>query len=280
PLPLISGRIAKIPSCAGALDGQSGAFVRCTKKHPRGVFHDWSSTCDPWAPCRRVQGSARTRHGPAKANRSGHDRLGRRLPYVSKRHHRSGQSRRQWRWRGHRYRHVRRHPVQSRDLLHEPHEGGSARRHQSSDAGQTCKSSRRAFASRRHRDGPGSRPQIRHHRQPGSRRQMSDDAASPDNETGPSVPASAISRELPIINKRGLHARASAKFVQTVERFNAEVWVTKGGETVGGTSIMGLMMLSAGPGTSITVSAIGPEAEAAVAAISELVASKFNEEGT
>jgi phosphocarrier protein len=89
-----------------------------------------------------------------------------------------------------------------------------------------------------------------------------------------------VSRELPIINKRGLHARASAKFVQMVERFNAEVWVTKGGETVGGTSIMGLMMLSAGPGTSIVVSAIGPEAEAAITAISELVGSKFNEEGT
>jgi phosphocarrier protein HPr len=107
---------------------------------------------------------------------------------------------------------------------------------------------------------------------------MSDDAPSPENETGPSVPAGAISRELPIINKRGLHARASAKFVQTVERFTAEVWVTKGSETVGGTSIMGLMMLSAGPGTSITVSAIGPDAEAAVNAITDLVASKFNEE--
>ena len=89
-----------------------------------------------------------------------------------------------------------------------------------------------------------------------------------------------MSRELPIINKRGLHARASAKFVQMVERFNAEVWVTRGGETVGGTSIMGLMMLAAGPGTSIMVSATGPEAEAAIDAITELVASKFNEEGT
>jgi phosphocarrier protein len=65
-----------------------------------------------------------------------------------------------------------------------------------------------------------------------------------------------------------------------VERFNAEVWVTRGGETVGGTSIMGLMMLSAGPGTSIIVSAIGPEADAALSAITELCASKFNEEGT
>ena len=109
---------------------------------------------------------------------------------------------------------------------------------------------------------------------------MSDDAPSPENAAGPSVPAGAVSRELPIINKRGLHARASAKFVQMVERFYAEVWVTKGSETVGGTSIMGLMMLSAGPGTSIVVSAIGPDAQAAVDALTELVASKFNEEGT
>ena len=108
---------------------------------------------------------------------------------------------------------------------------------------------------------------------------MSDDAA-PDKELGPGVPADAISRELLIINKRGLHARASAKFVQLVERFNAEVWVTRGSETVGGTSIMGLMMLAAGPGTSVVVSAIGPEAQAAVDAIAALVADKFNEEGT
>ena len=109
---------------------------------------------------------------------------------------------------------------------------------------------------------------------------MIDDDASPDSSSGPKVPAGAISREFPIINKRGLHARASAKFVQMVERFNAEVWVTKGGETVGGTSIMGLMMLSAGPGSSIVVSATGPEAQAAIEAIGALVASKFNEEGT
>src|SRR5271155_2943065 len=107
---------------------------------------------------------------------------------------------------------------------------------------------------------------------------MSDDGASPETPSGPNIPEGALSRELPIINKRGLHARASAKFVQTVERFQAEVWVTRGSETVGGTSIMGLMMLSAGPGTSILVSATGPEAEAALAAITALCASKFNEE--
>jgi phosphocarrier protein len=107
---------------------------------------------------------------------------------------------------------------------------------------------------------------------------MSDDA-EPEKEVGPSVPAGAVSRELLIINKRGLHARASAKFVQLVEKFSAEVWVTRGGETVGGTSIMGLMMLAAGPGTTVTVSAIGPEAQQAVDAIAALVADKFNEEG-
>jgi phosphocarrier protein HPr len=87
-----------------------------------------------------------------------------------------------------------------------------------------------------------------------------------------------LSRELPITNKRGLHARASAKFVQTVERFNADITVTRNGETVGGTSIMGLMMLAAGIGTSITVTAKGPEAEAAMEAISALVLDKFGEE--
>src|ERR1700735_1202289 len=100
---------------------------------------------------------------------------------------------------------------------------------------------------------------------------MSDDGASHDIPSGHSIPDASLSRERPIVNKRGLHARASAKFVQMVERFEAEIWVTKGSETVGGTSIMGLMMLSAGPGTSIRVSAIGPDAEAAINAISELV---------
>jgi phosphocarrier protein len=110
---------------------------------------------------------------------------------------------------------------------------------------------------------------------------MSDEDDAPsENVAGPRVPEGALSRELLITNKRGLHARASAKFVQTVERFNADIWVTRGGETVGGTSIMGLMMLSAGPGTTIMVSAAGPEAQAALEAIAELVNGKFNEEGT
>src|ERR1700723_4505648 len=106
---------------------------------------------------------------------------------------------------------------------------------------------------------------------------MSDDDAAPENNAGPSIPPGALSREIPIINKRGLHARASAKFVQLVERFNAEVWVTRGGEPVGGTSIMGLMMLSAGPGTSIVVPAAGPEAEPALHPIPALPATAFTE---
>ncbi len=106
---------------------------------------------------------------------------------------------------------------------------------------------------------------------------MTDDGAGAENIPGPSVPAAAVSKELLIINKRGLHARASAKFVQTVERFTSEVWVTRGSETVGGTSIMGLMMLAAAPGTSITISATGPQAAAAVDALEALITSRFGE---
>lgn len=87
-----------------------------------------------------------------------------------------------------------------------------------------------------------------------------------------------VSRELAIVNKRGLHARASAKFVQTVERFDALVRVSRAGETVGGTSIMGLMMLAAGPGTTIHVETQGAEAEAALDALARLVAERFGED--
>lgn len=85
-------------------------------------------------------------------------------------------------------------------------------------------------------------------------------------------------REFQIINKRGLHARASAKFVQVVEQFNAEISVSKDGMTVGGTSIMGLMMLAASPGCCISVSADGVDAEAALNALEALIADKFGED--
>ena len=94
----------------------------------------------------------------------------------------------------------------------------------------------------------------------------------------PEAPPDAIVRSLAIINQRGLHARASAKFVQTVEKFDADVRVTRCGETVGGTSIMGLMMLAAGPGTTITVEATGKQAAEAVEALAALVSGRFTED--
>ena len=97
---------------------------------------------------------------------------------------------------------------------------------------------------------------------------MSDDADAQD----------ALERMVEITNKKGLHARASAKFVQAVEGFDAEVTVTRGSETVGGTSIMGLMMLAAGPGTSITIKARGKDAAEAMQAICALVNSRFGED--
>lgn len=81
-----------------------------------------------------------------------------------------------------------------------------------------------------------------------------------------------------IRNKKGLHARASAKFVKCAETFDASIRVTREGQTVGGTSIMGLMMLAAGQGTTICVEAEGAEAAAAIAALSALVEDGFGEE--
>jgi phosphocarrier protein HPr len=89
--------------------------------------------------------------------------------------------------------------------------------------------------------------------------------------------AGTVARQVEICNKRGLHARASAKFVQIAEQYDAEVKVTRGNETVGGTSIMGLMMLAAGPGTTITIEATGPEAELVIEALAALVCGRFTE---
>lgn len=85
-------------------------------------------------------------------------------------------------------------------------------------------------------------------------------------------------RDLPIINKRGLHARAAAKFVQCAERFDATVTVMKDGHSVGGSSIMGLMMLAAAPGTQVRVVASGREAAEVLAALEALFAARFGEE--
>lgn len=88
----------------------------------------------------------------------------------------------------------------------------------------------------------------------------------------------ALVRDVEIVNRKGLHARASARFVQTAERFDAVVTVTKDHTTCGGTSIMGLMMLSAGMGSVIRIAASGREADAALAALVELIASRFGED--
>ena len=96
---------------------------------------------------------------------------------------------------------------------------------------------------------------------------------------GDETPADdALVRDIVIVNQKGLHARASAKFVQMVEKFNAEVRVSRGGERVGGTSIMGLMMLGAAPGTSITVEAFGPQAAEVLDALEALIKDRFGEE--
>lgn len=82
---------------------------------------------------------------------------------------------------------------------------------------------------------------------------------------------------LKISNKKGLHARASAKFVQCAEQFDARIRVSRDGHIVGGTSIMGLMMLAANNGSTIHVSADGPQADQAIEALSVLVAGRFGE---
>ena len=86
------------------------------------------------------------------------------------------------------------------------------------------------------------------------------------------------SRTVDIVNKRGLHARASAKFVKLASTFDAEVRVSKDGQTVDARSIMGLMMLAAGIGSTIDIEAEGPDADAALAALSALVECRFEEE--
>ena len=87
-----------------------------------------------------------------------------------------------------------------------------------------------------------------------------------------------LTRQLYIINKRGLHARASAKFVKTAESFDAIIRVAKDGIWVGGTSIMGLMMLAASPGCEIDITASGRQAKEALDALQALVESRFGEE--
>jgi phosphocarrier protein HPr len=105
-------------------------------------------------------------------------------------------------------------------------------------------------------------------------------SAPPADDQGGAGASGAITRVMKICNEKGLHARASAKFVGVVEKFkdSAAITVKRGEETVSGDSIMGLMMLGAGIGSSITVSATGAQATEAIAALDALVSGKFGEE--
>jgi phosphocarrier protein HPr len=108
---------------------------------------------------------------------------------------------------------------------------------------------------------------------------MNDSTEEPCEECPPTPDfPGAVVRDLRIINRKGLHARATAKFVRCAETFDADILVSRCGETVGGTSIMGILTLGAGIGTTITVAARGVEADAALAAIDALVASRFGED--
>jgi phosphocarrier protein HPr len=110
---------------------------------------------------------------------------------------------------------------------------------------------------------------------------MSDGAPTDQGPPGPTeTPEGAVVRVLEICNQKGLHARAAAKFVQMAEKFDAAVRVTGGtcGEPCDGTSILDLLMLAAGPGTHITITATGPQAAEAVEALAALVTGRFTEE--
>ena len=86
-----------------------------------------------------------------------------------------------------------------------------------------------------------------------------------------------VSAEVLIINKLGLHARASAKLTQVASGYKCELWLTRNGRRVNAKSIMGVMMLAAGKGASVTIEADGDDAEAALAALQKLIADKFDE---
>lgn len=102
---------------------------------------------------------------------------------------------------------------------------------------------------------------------------MNKDIAPPESGEETSV-----RREVRIVNTRGLHARASAKFVKCVEQFDARMTVSREGMSVSGSSIMGLMMLAAHPGSSISIEVKGPEAQKALEAITALIEAKFDED--
>ena len=96
--------------------------------------------------------------------------------------------------------------------------------------------------------------------------------------TGRSAPVQKVEKEVPIVNRLGLHARPAAMFVRIASRHRSEIWVSKEGEEVNGKSIMGLMMLAAGQGSKLLVVCEGADAGKALAEIEAIIAQKFNED--
>jgi phosphocarrier protein len=107
-----------------------------------------------------------------------------------------------------------------------------------------------------------------------------DDDASMPNTTPDASPEAVVSarRIARICNRRGLHARAAARFVKAASRFDAEIWVRKNGTAVSGRSIMGLMMLAAASGSDLEVTATGRDAAMAVETLARLIECKFDED--
>ncbi len=105
---------------------------------------------------------------------------------------------------------------------------------------------------------------------------MSPDAARPAQ--APDATATAVRRTCTICNQKGLHARAAARFCKTAAQFDSEIWVRKNGTAVSGRSIMGLMMLAAGAGTLIEITATGRDAMQAVETLASLIECKFDED--
>lgn len=104
------------------------------------------------------------------------------------------------------------------------------------------------------------------------------EGSSPSPPRAPAPEPGVLTAKATIVNQRGLHARAAARFVKLAGQFAAEITVCRNGTAVGGDSIMGLMMLAAGPGTVLTLKATGADASAALAALTRLVADRFDED--
>ena len=92
------------------------------------------------------------------------------------------------------------------------------------------------------------------------------------------IDAEFLTKELVVLNKSGIHARPAAMFVKTASRFGSDIYVEKDGEKINGKSIMGLMMLAAGPGSKVTLHVKGADATAAIAELEALMQRKFDEE--